>query len=146
MESVSTRTALTGDESDVSDDEDSDEDDNNDVSDDDISSASQDGLDDNDTLQLAELNTYLSGKQLDDTPDFDVLAWWWARREEFPCLNKMMRQFLASPASSAGIERLFNGAGKMHGDDCQNMKSECISNSLFVSENYDPWSFWHVNA
>ena len=92
---------------------------------------------------MHELTTYLAGKQVDDTVGFDLLGWWFAHREEFPHLVKMARQFLACPASSAGIERLFNGAGKMHGDDAKNMRSDTIKNTLMTSENYDPWSFWH---
>ena len=95
-----------------------------------------------DAVRMAELTSYLSGKQVDDIDSFDLLGWWWAHSVEFPHLVKMFRQFLACPASSAGIERLFNGAGKMHGDDSQTMRSDTIKNTLLTATNYDPWMWW----
>ena len=35
---------------------------------------------------------------------------------DLPYLAKMARQFLSMPASSAGLERLFHTAGRMHDD------------------------------
>jgi len=39
-----------------------------------------------------------------------------AARDAWPALSKMVKQFLAAPASSAGVERVFSAAGKMHDD------------------------------
>ena len=44
------------------------------------------------------------------------LAWWKAKESKWPMLAKMVKQYLAAPASSAGVERVFSAAGKMHGD------------------------------
>ena len=70
----------------------------------------------------------------------DVLEWWYQNEDKFPRVTKMWRQFHGRPAASAGVERLFNGAGKMHGDDAMTMKSETIQNTLMCSKNYDPWA------
>ena len=135
--------ALTNDDSDISSDDESDgegicSDDEGAVQNDDSDADACE--DESDTGRLNEITVYLAGKQLENIPEFDLLEWWFARRGEYPHLSKMMRQFLASPASSAGVERLFNGAGKMHADDSQRMKSETIKNALLTAENYNPWS------
>ena len=60
--------------------------------------------------------------------DLDVLAWWKARDhnqpadpatgrpEGMPHMAKMAREFLGRPATSAGVERMFSKAGKLHDD------------------------------
>ena len=45
-----------------------------------------------------------------------MLAWWKAKESKWPALAKMVKQYFAAPASSAGVERVFSAAGKMHGD------------------------------
>ena len=44
-----------------------------------------------------------------------MLAWWKAKETKWPALAKMVKQYFAAPASSAGVERVFSAAGKMHG-------------------------------
>lgn len=61
-------------------------------------------------LQLPALPTTRNGR------DTCPLEWWKMHSHELPCLAKMARQFLALPASSAGVERLFSAAGRMHDD------------------------------
>ena len=48
--------------------------------------------------------------------ELDVLAWWKAKETKWPALAKMVKQYFAAPASSAGVERVFSAAGKMHSD------------------------------
>jgi len=48
----------------------------------------------------------------------------------------MARQFLASPASSAGAERLFSRAGKMHDDHKKSTDEVTLENQLLISMNY----------
>ena len=38
------------------------------------------------------------------------------RAIKWPNLAKMVKQYFPVPASSAGVERVFSAAGKMHGD------------------------------
>ena len=37
-------------------------------------------------------------------------------KTKWPALAKMVKQYFAAPASSAGVERVFSAARKMHGD------------------------------
>ena len=39
-----------------------------------------------------------------------------AKESKWPALAKMVKQYFAAPASSAGVERVFSAAGNMHGD------------------------------
>ena len=56
-------------------------------------------------LQLPALPTTRNGR------DTCPLEWWKMHSHELPCLAKMARQFLALPASSAGVERRFSAVG-----------------------------------
>ena len=62
-----------------------------------------------------ELEEYLSSPLETDT-DLDLLAYWKLKESTWPKLAKMAKQFLAAPFSSAGVERVFSAAGKMHDD------------------------------
>jgi hypothetical protein len=52
-----------------------------------------------------------------------------------PNLSKMARQFLAMPASSAGCERVFNVAGKLHDDFRKSINDETLCMMLEVRHN-----------
>ena len=39
-----------------------------------------------------------------------------AKSFKWPALAKMVKQYFAALASSAGVERVFSAAGRMHGD------------------------------
>ena len=43
----------------------------------------------------------------------------------------MAKQYLAAPASTAGVERVFCAAGRMHSDLRKSMKDSTLENSLF---------------
>ena len=61
-----------------------------------------------------ELNAYMRVQQVAN--DTDPLMWWKQHQEEFPCLSRMTRQYLAVPASSASPERLFSSVGLVKSD------------------------------
>ena len=67
------------------------------------------------THELDELEQYLADPEEPDI-EVDVLAWWKAKESKWPALAKMVKQYFAAPASSAGVERVFSAAGKMHSD------------------------------
>ena len=69
--------------------------------------------------------------------DIDILKWWRAREEKWPALAKMVKQYFAAPASSAGVERVFSAAGKMHGDLQKAAKDSTLEHSLFAAFNTD---------
>jgi hypothetical protein len=84
-----------------------------------------------------ELEQYLEDA---DVPgcDEDILKWWRAREAKWPALAKMVKQYFAAPASSAGLERVFSAAGKIMHDDLQKAaKDSTLQHSLFAAFNTD---------
>jgi hypothetical protein len=83
-----------------------------------------------------ELDQYLE-EPVETDLDVDVLAWWKAKESKWPALAKMVKQYFAAPASSAGVERVFSAAGKMHGDLQKSAKDSTLEHSLFAAFNTD---------
>ena len=85
---------------------------------------------------LDELEQYLA-----DEEEFDLetpeLKWWQVKEVKWPNLAKMVKQYFAAPASSAGVERVFSAAGKMHGDLSKSAKDETLEASIFAAFNTD---------
>ena len=83
----------------------------------------------------------------DTSFDLDVLAWWKARDHSMPAdpakgqpeglphLAKMARQFLGRPASSAGVERMFSKAGKLHDDMKKGQDDDSLEHAMLASAN-----------
>ncbi|KAK3240128.1 hypothetical protein CYMTET_50010 [Cymbomonas tetramitiformis] len=67
----------------------------------------------------------------DAKPDVDPMVWWKAHLSELPNLARMARQFLAVPASTAGIERAFSALSSMHGDLRTSLKEGTICWNLY---------------
>jgi hypothetical protein len=83
-----------------------------------------------------ELAKYLTMDGEPD-PDVDVLSWWLAQDCELglPNFAQLARQYLGTPASSAGVERLFSRAGRMHDDLRSAMDDGTLQHALFASQN-----------
>ena len=78
---------------------------------------------------------------LEDT-DIVLLDWWKNHEYRFPKLAKMAKQYLAAPASTAGVERVFSAArGRMHNDLRKSMKDSALEHSLFAR--FNTLSFEH---
>ena len=77
-------------------------------------SAVRSRTDDKAKPEVDELEKYLA-MSLEDT-DIVLLDWWKNHEYRFPKLAKMAKQYLAAPASTAGVERVFSAAGRMHND------------------------------
>ncbi|KAL1514647.1 hypothetical protein AB1Y20_003739 [Prymnesium parvum] len=86
--------------------------------------------------QRDELEEYLNEEEEVDV-DMDVLKWWRGQESRWPKLSKMVKQYFASPASSAGVERVFSAAGKMHDDLKKAAKDSTLQHSLFAATNAD---------
>ena len=59
-----------------------------------------------------------------------MLKWWQVKEVKWPNLAKMVKQYFAAPASSAGVERVFSAAGKMHGDLSKSAKDETLKHAV----------------
>ena len=86
-----------------------------------------------------ELDAYLGMPQVAHVDksgeECDILDWWKTHAHMFPNLSKMSRQYLALPASSAGVERLFSAAGRMHSSFRKNSTESSIEMQLVVYQN-----------
>ena len=65
----------------------------------------------------------------------NVLSWWREQRHILPDLARMARQYLAAPASSAGVERLFSRAGRYHDARKKCTTDENIESMLIAAVN-----------
>ena len=95
---------------------------------------------------MDDLEKYLA-LPVEDNLDLDVLSWWKARDHDqaadpasgrpagLPDLAKMAAQYLGRPASSAGVERMFSKAGKLHDDLKQKQTDDTLEHSLFAAAN-----------
>ena len=79
-----------------------------------------------------EFEEYLTEPEETDL-ELDLLVWWRAKETKWPALTKMVKQYFSAPASSAGVERVFSAAGKMHSDLQKSAKDSTLENSLFAS-------------
>ena len=99
-----------------------------------------------DAAMMDDLEKYLA-LPVEDNLDLDVLSWWKARDHDkaadpasgrpagLPDLAKMATQYLGRPASSAGVERMFSKAGKLHDDLKKGQVDDTLEHSLFASAN-----------
>jgi hypothetical protein len=87
----------------------------------------------------SEVDKYLALPQqraiLPSGAEASPLEWWKGQASGLPHLAKMARQFLALPASSAGCERLFHAAGRMHDDLKKSTTDETMQRVLNVYAN-----------
>ena len=85
-----------------------------------------------------EFEEYLTEPEETDL-ELDLLVWWRAKETKWPALTKMVKQYFSAPASSAGVERVFSAAGKMHSNLQKSAKDKdsTLENSLFASFNTD---------
>ena len=90
--------------------------------------------DDEPRPEIDELEQYLADSEEPDI-EVDVLAWWKAKESKWPALAKMVKQYFAAPASSAGVERVFSAAGKMHSDLQKSARDSTLEHSLFAAFN-----------
>lgn len=97
------------------------------------------------TPEKTDLEKYLLLPQ--EPMNIDVLSWWKlrdhdqpadpasGRPEGLPHLARMARQWLGTPATSAGVERLFSKAGSMHHDLKGSMEDGSLEHSLIATAN-----------
>ncbi|KAK3287766.1 hypothetical protein CYMTET_4720 [Cymbomonas tetramitiformis] len=80
-----------------------------------------------------EFTRYL---EVPDVPrDSDLLAWWKVHSKDFPNVGRMARQFLAVPATTAGVERAFSKVGAMHSDLRKGLTEGTIEHSMMACLN-----------
>ena len=84
-----------------------------------------------------ELEQYLEDTDVPDC-DEDILKWWCGREGKWPALAKMVKQYFAAPASSAGVERVCSrprARCTACGDLQKSAKDTTLEHSLFAEFN-----------
>ena len=80
-----------------------------------------------------ELDLYLSEDEEDHK--CDIMAYWKSHSKKFTTLSKMAVTYLALPASSAPVERLFSIAGKLFRADICLLKDKHFESLMFLKCN-----------
>jgi hypothetical protein len=65
-----------------------------------------------------------------------VLGWWNSNQKEYPSMSKAARDFLAIPAATVTVERLFNTGRDIIGIRRQNMCSETFKWIMFLKDHF----------
>ncbi|KAK3277620.1 hypothetical protein CYMTET_14389 [Cymbomonas tetramitiformis] len=84
-----------------------------------------------------QLDSYLALPQEPNEDGFDVMLWWNRNAATLPDVYRMARQFLGCPATTAGVERAFSAAGKMHDDLRKNTSEGTLEHMLRVRMSTD---------
>ena len=103
-----------------------------------LSSSAVVGNDANANQPPDQLEEYLAEAPVKDSIEFNstgLLEYWFNKRNQWPELTKMARQFLGSPATSAGVERVFSAAGKRHDDLKKKTIEKTIQECLMAAFN-----------
>ena len=85
-----------------------------------------------------ELEEYLALKKVNGNWSLDFVLPWWKEKvveRKWSTLSPMVRQFLGSPASAGGVERLFSLAGKKHDALKKATQEKTIEDALLVAKN-----------
>lgn len=80
-----------------------------------------------------EFQSYLRVPAID--AEDNVLKWWQQHEGRFPRLAKMARQYLAVPASSASVERLFSSVGLVKSDLREKLLDSTTIDIMFAKHN-----------
>ena len=74
-------------------------------------------------------------KRLTNSFPSDVKEWWLANAKQFPNVERMARQYLGCPASSAAVERLFSAVGIAFSDKCKSTSAATLMDRMFARAN-----------
>lgn len=77
---------------------------------------------------MDELSRYLDVKA--ENIDTDVFAYWFSKKQEFPCLYKMAKDYLPVLASSASSERVFSIGKNLIGLSRMSLNPQSLESSI----------------
>ena len=82
------------------------------------------------TSLQSEIDDYLDQPTISD--DADPLVYWEQHQQQFPQLTSLAMRYLAIPASSAPVERLFSIAGKVFRADRSRLSDARFEELMFL--------------
>jgi len=77
------------------------------------------------------VDRYLTGQTADGGTD--ALEWWKRHSDEYPNLAPITRDYLAIPATSAPVERVFSGGADLVTDKRGSLKEDTIQACMCLS-------------
>ena len=80
--------------------------------------------------QYISQGRYTNVVKLEDNP----LEWWKQHGHLFPTMSRIARRYLATPATSAPVERLFSVAGQVNSDRRASLSSDNLTLLVFMYE------------
>ncbi|KZV90151.1 HAT dimerization, partial [Exidia glandulosa HHB12029] len=81
-----------------------------------------------------ELERYLNAPT-EDT--IDIVGWWWAHRETYPCLHRMAIDYCSAPASTIDVERLFSTGRILLGHLRNRLSADSVRATLCLKSWWD---------
>jgi hypothetical protein len=82
--------------------------------------------------QLSEIESYLDQPREHD--NCDILGYWHGKKNEFPILASLAKKYLAIPATTGSVERLFSIAGSIGRARRANTAPKTFENILLYKE------------
>ena len=80
-----------------------------------------------------EITSYLATPNMDE--DTDPLLFWCQHQQQYPTLGQLARRYVAVPANSAPVERLFSIAGKTFTKERGRLIDERFEELMFIKCN-----------
>lgn len=69
-----------------------------------------------------------------DPDDFDLLAWWRERRDQYPTLSKIAAQLLVVPASTVAVEQTFSQGGQILDEKRSNLHPDTLEAQVCIND------------
>jgi hypothetical protein len=85
-----------------------------------------------------EVRRYLALPRVKEMHGGSPLQWWAKNQWRFPTIAPMARTYLGCPASTAGLERMFSAAGRMHNDFKKSTSEVTLEHMLMARYNTNP--------
>ena len=86
--------------------------------------------------QETEISKFMKEDPAEDNQS--VLQYWSARSTKYPILSKLAKKFLAIPASSSGVERIFSIAGSLARARRARLQPKTLENVIFLRQSRKP--------
>ena len=93
----------------------------------------------NDEVQISkekhQLNDYMKSKASSEDRKLDPFDYWLKKKEQFPSLSRVACDILATPASTAPVERIFSSGGEVTRGKRNHLTDKNLEREIFLRRN-----------